>query len=79
VTPDVILVPSTYKCREHNHDLTESVLAKVAADDIEVSGGFGYRPGRPGSERETAFKVRVWCDAGKSERHELVFRGRRRA
>lgn len=64
------VVPAVFKCRDHDHELTEDVLAKVAATPTRVVGG-AFRPGAGRTPRP--FRVMVRCPEGAG--HDLVFSG----
>jgi hypothetical protein len=64
------VVPAVFKCREHDHELTEDVVAKVTATPTKVAGG-AFRPGARRAPR--AFRVIVHCPEGAG--HDLVFSG----
>jgi hypothetical protein len=64
------IVPAVYKCRTHDRELTEDVVAKVASTPQKLSGtGFRFS----GRRAPQPFKVVVRCPDG--DGHDLVFSG----
>ena len=64
------IVPAVFKCREHDHELTKEVVAKVASAPTKVPAG-GFRFG--GTRAPRPFKVVARCPEG--DGHDLVFSG----
>jgi hypothetical protein len=69
-----LLIPPRYKCREHNRDLTDDVLAKVDSEQV-VTANLNWRRTAKGVVRTGAFEVDVRCPEGASGGHELRFMG----
>lgn len=67
----LLFIPSVYKCRIHDRNLTEEVRAKVEATEIPVSS-FGWQHD-PAEKTQEAFRVQVRCPEG--DGHDLTFRG----
>jgi len=68
------LIPPRYRCRVHDHDLTEDVRTKVD-NEPEVTANLGWRSTRTGMARIGTFEVDVRCPEGGSEGHVLRFIG----
>jgi hypothetical protein len=64
------IVPGSFRCREHDHELTDEVMRKLTAAPTRVSS-FGFRLVLRNAPKP--FTVVVRCPAG--EGHDLKFSG----